>query len=110
VRCDDLERDSSRIHGAKSRRRQHDILIVVALNATGDGDRSAIGAPVMFLPKARDAVWAAGPRVRPASGVVRPEGLEPPAYWFEASRSIQLSYGRLERIPFYRGRPGSTLW
>jgi hypothetical protein len=25
---------------------------------------------------------------------VRPEGLEPPAYWFEASRSIQLSYGR----------------
>jgi hypothetical protein len=26
---------------------------------------------------------------------VRPEGLEPPAYWFEASRSIQLSYGRL---------------
>ena len=28
------------------------------------------------------------------SYVVRPEGLEPPAYWFEASRSIQLSYGR----------------
>ena len=27
--------------------------------------------------------------------MVRPEGLEPPAYWFEASRSIQLSYGRL---------------
>src|ERR1041385_8737049 len=27
--------------------------------------------------------------------VVRPEGLEPPAYWFEASRSIQLSYGRI---------------
>ena len=26
--------------------------------------------------------------------MVRPEGLEPPAYWFEASRSIQLSYGR----------------
>ena len=26
--------------------------------------------------------------------VVRPEGLEPPAYWFEANRSIQLSYGR----------------
>ena len=25
---------------------------------------------------------------------MRPEGLEPPAYWFEASRSIQLSYGR----------------
>jgi hypothetical protein len=28
-------------------------------------------------------------------GLVRPEGLEPPAYRFEACRSIQLSYGRL---------------
>ena len=26
---------------------------------------------------------------------MRPEGLEPPAYWSEASRSIQLSYGRM---------------
>ena len=26
--------------------------------------------------------------------MARPEGLEPPAYWFEASRSIRLSYGR----------------
>ena len=26
--------------------------------------------------------------------MVRPEGLEPPAYRFEACRSIQLSYGR----------------
>jgi hypothetical protein len=33
--------------------------------------------------------------------VVRPEGLEPPAYWFEASRSIQLSYGRAPQ-QFYR--------
>ena len=30
--------------------------------------------------------------------VVRPEGLEPPAYRFEACRSIQLSYGRIVRI------------
>ncbi len=30
--------------------------------------------------------------------LVRPEGLEPPAYWFEASRSIQLSYGRTMAI------------
>ena len=26
--------------------------------------------------------------------MVRPEGIEPPAYRFEACRSIQLSYGR----------------
>ncbi len=26
--------------------------------------------------------------------VVRPEGVEPPTYWFVASCSIQLSYGR----------------
>jgi hypothetical protein len=26
--------------------------------------------------------------------MVRPEGFEPPAYWFVASCSIQLSYGR----------------
>jgi adenylate cyclase class 2 len=30
--------------------------------------------------------------------VARPEGLEPPAYWFEASRSIHLSYGRGNHI------------
>jgi hypothetical protein len=33
--------------------------------------------------------------------MVRPEGLEPPAYWFEASRSIQLSYGRAPK-QYYR--------
>ena len=27
--------------------------------------------------------------------MVRPEGFEPPANWFEASCSIQLSYGRM---------------
>ena len=32
--------------------------------------------------------------------MARPEGLEPPAYRFEACRSIQLSYGRA-RVPFY---------
>ena len=31
--------------------------------------------------------------------LARPEGLEPPAYWFEANRSIQLSYGRV--LPLY---------
>ena len=30
--------------------------------------------------------------------MARPEGLEPPAYWFEASRSIRLSYGRVVNI------------
>ena len=35
--------------------------------------------------------------------MVRPEGFEPPAYRFEACRSIQLSYGRaLEVGTFYR--------
>ena len=29
--------------------------------------------------------------------LVRPAGLEPAAYWFEASRSIQLSYGRTDQ-------------
>ena len=28
--------------------------------------------------------------------MVRPEGLEPPTYWFEASCSIQLSYRRID--------------
>ena len=32
---------------------------------------------------------------------MRPERLELPAYWFEASRSIQLSYGRTHR-PLYK--------
>ncbi len=33
-------------------------------------------------------------KVKSLWNLARPEGLEPPAYWFEASRSIQLSYGR----------------
>src|SRR5690349_17115418 len=37
--------------------------------------------------------------------LVRPEGLEPPAYWFEASRSIQLSYGRMASSYHPRERP-----
>ena len=39
-----------------------------------------------------------------AEGMVRPEGLEPPAYWFEASRSIQLSYGRVEESDYSNAR------
>ena len=40
--------------------------------------------------------------------MVRPEGVEPPTYWFVASCSIQLSYGRTLResnsvILAYRG-------
>ena len=33
--------------------------------------------------------------------MARPEGLEPPAYWFEANRSIRLSYGRALHLPLY---------
>ena len=39
--------------------------------------------------------------------MARPEGLEPPAYWFEASRSIHLSYGRAEALaPPHRSMAG----
>src|SRR5258707_2855892 len=36
--------------------------------------------------------------------MARPEGLEPPAYRFEACRSIQLSYGRVTSILLLPGR------
>jgi len=32
---------------------------------------------------------------------MRPEGLEPPTYWFEASCSIQLSYRRVGGVPYF---------
>ena len=31
-------------------------------------------------------------------GMVRPERVELPTYWFVASRSIQLSYGRTQMV------------
>ena len=37
--------------------------------------------------------------------MVRPEGIEPPAYRFEACRSIHLSYGReVSRLPHFHPR------
>jgi hypothetical protein len=33
-------------------------------------------------------------KLKRKEGMVRPEGVEPPTYWFVASCSIQLSYGR----------------
>jgi hypothetical protein len=33
-------------------------------------------------------------KTKAKEGMVRPEGVEPPTYWFVASCSIQLSYGR----------------
>jgi hypothetical protein len=50
-----------------------------------------------------------GNRQRLTVGVVRPEGLEPPAYWFEASRSIQLSYGRGLMSVVHAPRAGQEL-
>jgi hypothetical protein len=40
----------------------------------------------------------------PSIRLVRPEGVEPPAYRFEACRSIQLSYGRVKIECSARGR------
>ena len=37
---------------------------------------------------------------------MRPEGIEPPAYRFEACRSIRLSYGRVERFYYVWNRVG----
>ena len=45
----------------------------------------------VYLYKAQRPIMGGGGY---AKGVARPEGLEPPAYRFEACRSIQLSYGR----------------
>ncbi len=42
--------------------------------------------------------------------MVRPEGFEPPAYWFEASCSIQLSYRRIGKYLYIirLGLPDAT--
>ena len=40
--------------------------------------------------------------------MVRPEGIEPPAYRFEACRSIHLSYGRTRTEAYRIFRPSAT--
>ena len=46
-------------------------------------------------PARRDASRRAPGAPASAAKLARPEGVEPPAYRFEACRSIQLSYGRV---------------
>ena len=41
---------------------------------------------------------------------MRPAGLEPAAYWFEASRSIQLSYGRTRTENHSTGTNTISTW
>jgi adenylate cyclase class 2 len=40
--------------------------------------------------------------------LARPEGLEPPAYWFEASRSIRLSYGRVFDSSYHQNKMSAS--
>jgi hypothetical protein len=64
--------------------------------------REVLAGPLKFTPHGRtyrfEGEAAIGRAIAGMTGlatfVVRPEGLEPPAYRFEACRSIQLSYGR----------------
>jgi hypothetical protein len=45
----------------------------------------------------KSLVWPAKTKLAEGKrSLARPEGLEPPAYRFEACRSIQLSYGRTQ--------------
>ena len=47
-------------------------------------------------------LWAAVGPCAYVEVLVRPEGLDPPAFRFEACRSIQLSYGRVLRFYYAR--------
>ena len=67
--------------------------------------REVLTGPLQFTPDGRRYRFEGDAGVRrllagmaDATYVVRPEGLEPPAYRFEACRSIQLSYGRVPPI------------
>jgi hypothetical protein len=57
------------------------------------------GPKVLPMSQEQSVTYVSGPDTEM---LARPEGLEPPAYWFEASRSIQLSYGRI--APSYHPR------
>src|SRR5450631_4726608 len=45
---------------------------------------------------------ASGLKIRSISRMVRPERIELPTSWFVAKHSIQLSYGRLDRVVKFR--------
>ena len=71
--------------------------------------RTLLSGPVLqaFSPYRFEGETLAGELIAARVGVptyvARPEGLDPPAYRFEACRSIQLSYGRV-RVRLYLAR------
>jgi hypothetical protein len=82
---------------------RHDVTFILGLRPCWRllDVRNAVKVGTNWWAQIEQRTWRAGLRktcklLRRLSQVARPEGLEPPAYWFEANRSIQLSYGRVD--------------